>query len=146
MFAGMIDRALLAAPLVGRILLSAIFLMSGAQKLMNWEQTAQQMEGRGMVAVQLFLVGAVLFELGGGLSVLTGYWARLGALALIVFLIPTTFIFHNYWTYGGQEQMNQMAHFMKNLAILGGLFMVLGLGSGCCSLDRRGATKLRVDG
>ena len=125
------------APLIGRILLSQIFLMSGIHKITAWDQTAASMTKEGMVAVPILLVGATVFEIAGGLSVLLGWRAKLGAFALIVFLIPTTLIFHDFWTYEGQQQQMQMAHFMKNLAIMGGLLVVLGYGAGCCSVDRK---------
>lgn len=118
-----------AAPL-GRVLLSAIFLMSGANKIMNWSKTAEHMEGEGMQYVPFLLAAAIVFEIGGGLSLLLGCWARLGAFLLIVFLIPTTLIFHDFWTYEGSEQQTQMINFMKNLAIMGGLLIVFALGAG----------------
>jgi len=119
---------------LGRVLLSLIFVMSGVHKVMAPDETAAQMENEGMPAVQLLLIGAVLCELAGGLSVMLGVKARWGAALLIVFLIPTTLIFHDFWTYEGQEQQMQMAHFMKNLAIMGGLLLVTGLGPGGCCL------------
>lgn len=125
------------SPLVGRVLLSLIFIMSGLQKITAWNQTAAYMASKHMPAVPLFLAAAIVLEVFGGLSVLTGFKARLGAMALIVFLVPTTLIFHNFWAYTGQEQQMQMINFMKNLAILGGLFVVLGLGSGELSFDSR---------
>ncbi|MCS7020653.1 MAG: DoxX family protein [Gemmataceae bacterium] len=125
------------APLLGRIGLSAIFLISGAGKIFSWEQTAGYMSSKGMPLVPLFLVGAIVLELVGGLSVLVGYKARLGAGLLIVFLIPATVIFHNFWAFEGQEQQMQMIMFLKNLAILGGLLLVVGFGAGAYSLDNR---------
>lgn len=122
-------------PLVGRILLSLIFILSGIGKITNLSATSGYMASKGMPAVHFFLVMAILFELGGGLSVLTGFKARLGALALIVFVIPATLIFHNFWAYSGMEQQNQMIHFLKNVAILGGLAMVTAFGPGTLSLD-----------
>lgn len=126
-------------PLLGRILLSAIFVMSGGRKIFNWDQTTEQMANEGMVAIPVFLVGAILLELGGGLSVLFGCRARLGAAAILVFLIPTTLIFHDFWTYEGQEQQTQMINFMKNLSILGGILLILGFGAGPLSVDNRSA-------
>ena len=123
------------ATAIGRLLLSPIFVMSGIQKLTAWQETADSMRQEGMVFVEVLLPGAVLFELGGGLLLLFGFKTRWGALALIIFLIPTTLIFHDFWQYTGSEQQNQMIHFMKNLTILGGLFAILGSGPGCCSLD-----------
>lgn len=95
------------------------------------------MASKNMPFVPLFLVAAILFEVGGGLSVALGYKAKLGAAALIIFLIPATPIFHNSWTYQGMEQEVQMIMFMKNLAIMGGLLSVIGLGAGPLSLDSR---------
>lgn len=126
-------------PLLGRILLSAIFVMSGVHKLTAWSETVQQMENEGMPFVPVLLVGAIVFELGGGLLVLFGGWTRLGAAMLIIFLIPTTLIFHDSWTYEGQEQQMQMINFMKNLAIMGGLLVVLAFGAGPVSVDHRRA-------
>jgi putative oxidoreductase len=125
------------APLVGRILLSVLFLLSGFGKITGWGTTAGYMASKGMPLVPFFLAMAILFELGGGLSVLFGFWARLGALALFVYLIPTTLIFHNFWAYTGMErQMNQI-NFLKNLAIMGGLLMVVAFGPGPLSVDAR---------
>jgi len=125
------------APLAGRILLALIFLASGLNKISAWTQTAAYMASKGMPLVPFLLVVAILFEIGGGLSVVLGYRARLGAAALIIFLIPATLIFHNFWTYQGMEQQVQMIMFMKNLAIMGGLGMMIGLGAGPLSLDSR---------
>jgi putative oxidoreductase len=125
------------APLLGRIGLSAIFLLSGVNKITNWEQTAQYMQAQGMPLVPLFLVGAIVLELAGGLSVLLGFHARLGAALLILFLIPATLIFHNFWALQGPEQQLQMIMFLKNVAILGGLLLIVGMGPGPISLDNR---------
>lgn len=130
-----------ACPLIGRILLSTIFIMSGFHKIFSWEQTSEQMSNEGMVLVPLFLVGAILCEIGGGLSVLLGCWARVGAMVLIAFLIPTTLIFHDFWTYQGEEQQSQMINFMKNLAIMGGLMLVVGFGAGPISVTDRSAAE-----
>jgi putative oxidoreductase len=125
----------LTAPL-GRLLLSAIFLMSGADKIFQWSRTAEQMSSEGMVLVPVFLLLAVVFELAGGLSILLGIKARVGAFALIVFLVPVTLIFHDFWQYEGEAQMRQMIQFVKNLAILGGLCVVLTHGAGPVSYDQ----------
>ena len=127
------------APLAGRMGLSLIFLLSAAGKLANWSGTAQFMASKNMPLAPMFLAGAIAFELLGGLSVLLGYKARLGALALIVFLIPATLIFHNFWAYQGMEQQMQMINFLKNVAIMGGLTLLIAFGSGRLSLDRNAA-------
>src|SRR5437016_5988854 len=68
------------APLLGRILLSQIFLISGVAKILDWSGTADEMARMGMVLVPFFLPAAVLVELGGGLSLLLGCKPRVGAL------------------------------------------------------------------
>ena len=117
--------------LIGRALLAAIFLLSGFNKIMNPAGTQQYMVAMGMTrATSLFYLGAVALELGGGLSVLPGDWARLGAWGLILFMIPTAMIFHA--NFGDQ---NQMIHFLKNVAMTGGLLYVATFGAGRISLD-----------
>jgi putative oxidoreductase len=124
-------------PLAGRILLSAIFISSGISKIFNWEGTAGYMQAQGMPLSPLFLLGAIGVEIVGGLSVLVGFFARLGALALFLFLIPTTLIFHAFWAVPEAHQQIQMIMFMKNLAIMGGLLMVVAFGAGPVSFDQR---------
>lgn len=136
------------AALAGRVLLCSIFLMSGIGKIFNWSSTAARMTQKRMEAVPLFLAGAIAFEIIGGLCVLIGYRAQTGALLLIFFLIPATAIFHNFWMFDGPEQMNQMNHLTKNVAILGGLAVLAAHGAGRFSLDayrRRGEnTHLKI--
>jgi putative oxidoreductase len=110
--------------LVGRVLVSTLFLLSALGKITGWSTTAGYMASKGMPLVPFFLAAAILIELGGGLSVLTGFQARWGALALAAFLIPTTLIFHNFWAFHGPEQQAQMINFLKNVAIMGGLLQV----------------------
>jgi len=128
-------------PLVARLLVCQIFLISGLQKILDPSGTAAQMHSRGMFWVPFFLVGAVLFELGGGSSLLLGYKARLGALALFLFLIPVTLTFHNFWTYPPDKQKEQMILFMHNLALMGGLLLIMTVGPGHYSLDHQRAKR-----
>ena len=74
--------------LVGRILIAAIFLMSGISKIADPQGTQQYMQAMGMTwATALFYVGAIIIEVGGGLSLLLGYWTRAGALVLIAYAV-----------------------------------------------------------
>ena len=127
-------------PLAGRILLALIFLGSGFNKITGWSGTAAYMANEGMPLVPLLLAGAIAFELGGGLSLVLGFKTRIGALLLVVFLIPTTVIFHDFWTVEDPIQHEvQMIGFMKNLSIMGGLLFVMGMGPGPWALDNRRA-------
>ncbi|MEX2015918.1 MAG: DoxX family protein [Candidatus Hydrogenedentales bacterium] len=113
----------------GRVLLALVFLASGFMKIVQFNTTADQMYAEGMEYVTILLIGAIIFELVGGILVLIGWHPRIGALLLILFLIPTTLIFHDFWMTqqhtDAAAQQNQMAHFMKNVAIMGGLLAVM---------------------
>jgi len=116
--------------LLGRLLLAQIFLVAGVEKILDPAGTQAYMASKGMPMTGLFLLAALAFELGGGLSLLFGFRARWGALALVVFLIPTTLIFHTVFSDPVQQVM-----FMKNLAIMGGLLMITAFGPGRFSID-----------
>jgi putative oxidoreductase len=117
--------------LVARILLAVMFLMSGLQKIADPQGTQQYMSAMGMTWLTgVFYVGAILVEIGGSLSLLLGYQARLGAWLLFLFMIPATLVFHTHFA-----DPNQMIHFLKNLSVMGGLLYVAAHGAGALSMD-----------
>lgn len=117
--------------LIGRILLAAMFLLSGINKMADPQGTQQYMAAMGMTWMTgLFYIGAIAVEVGGALSLLLGYRARIGAWLLVSFMIPTTLIFHTQF-----GDPNQMIHFLKNLSITGGLLYVAAYGAGGLSMD-----------
>ena len=124
------------APLAGRILITFIFLRSGFGKIVEFSAVAQGMTNKGMPLAELLLVGAIVFQIAGGLMVLFGWKARWGALLLILFMIPATLIYHDFWNLEGQQYARQLTHFVKNLSILGGLLLLMGMGSGPLSFDK----------
>ncbi len=115
---------------IGRILLVLIFLQSGAGKVANFQGTAQYMASHGMPYTNFFLVGAIFFELVGSITVILGFFARFGTALLLIFLIPTTLIFHNIFV-----DPKMMIQFMKNVSRFGGLLVLLAAGAGRFSLD-----------
>jgi putative oxidoreductase len=120
--------------LIGRILLVLIFLKSGIGKIENFDAIAQFMAKNGIAPyTNFFLVGAIFFELAGSITVILGYFARFGALLLLLFLIPTTYIFHNVFVANPSQEV--WINFMKNVGIFGGLLVVLAVGAGRFSLD-----------
>ena len=121
--------------LAGRIALGAVFLLSAIGKLSNWGGTAGFAASKGIP--EALLAGATALELLGALSLLAGFKTRWGVIALVVFLVPVTLVFHNFWAVQGPGQQEQIAHFMKNLAIGGGLLIVFATGPGAVSVDAR---------
>lgn len=117
--------------LIGRVLLGLIFLVSAVNKIADPHGTQQYMTMMGMTSMTtLFYLGAVAVELGGSLSLLLGYRARMGGWLLFLFLIPTTLIFHTHLA-----DQNQFIHFLKNLSMMGGLLYVAQYGAGRYSMD-----------
>jgi uncharacterized membrane protein YphA (DoxX/SURF4 family) len=123
--------------LAGRICLALIFFVSAASKLSDFSGNAARMAAKGIPAAGLMLAGACVFEIVGALLVVLGWRTRLGAWLLILFLIPTTLLYHNFWASDGGERLAQMLEFLKNLSIIGGLLLVAGHGAGPLSLDAR---------
>ena len=111
--------------LLSRICLSAIFIWSGINKITNPVATMENMVAHGMPWTSFFLLGAIALEILGGLSVLLGIKVRWGATMLIIFLIPATLIFHHDLSTELEQAM-----FFKNIAMLGGLLMLIQYGGG----------------
>jgi len=135
--------------ILGRIFMSVIFIASGVNKLLDWKNTengvtkilsdwsqrAADIDAlQGMFIqispyVDILVIVAIAFELIGGLMVLLGFYTRLGALILFLFMIPTTFLFHSFWYYDDPAQKLQLVMFLKNFAIMGGLLYMMAYGS-----------------
>jgi putative oxidoreductase len=128
-------------PLFGRILLSQIFIMSGLQKFGMYSMMTGYAAAKGLPMAKVAIGVAAAIELLGGLAILTGFQTKLAAWIVFLFLIPTTLLFHNFWTMAGMERMDNMGHFMKNLAIMGGLLILAANGAGAYSLDSSRAGK-----
>lgn len=122
--------------LLGRICMGILFFWAGWEKLMNLEGTMGYMASRQMPMVHFFLPAAIALQIVGSLSLITGYKARWGAALLILFIIPAAMIFHDFWNLQGQERYIEKIMFMKDVAILGGLMMVVAFGPGKWSVDR----------
>ncbi len=88
----------------------------------------------------MLLYGAILFLVLGGLMVLLGYRTSLGAILLLLYWAPVTFIVHDFWEFPRDQIRMQSILFMKDIAIIGGLLMLLGKGSGRYSIKRLLAT------
>jgi putative oxidoreductase len=106
---------------VARALVGVLFLVSGINKILGFGYVAGWMNSLGIPAAGLLLAGAILLEIVGGLALVTGFQAKTAALALALFTVPVTLIFHGFWHADAAEFQNQLNHFLKNVAIFGGL-------------------------
>ena len=121
-----------AAWTAGRVLLAVLFFMSGLAKLGASAGTVGYIASKGLPLPGLLYALAVAAEIGGGALLLIGFKARAAALALAVFSVAAAVIFHSQLS-----DQNQMIHFMKNMAIAGGLLVVAATGAGRFSVDAR---------
>ncbi|MCS0585134.1 DoxX family protein [Massilia pinisoli] len=106
---------------VARALVGVLFLASGINKILGFGYVAGWMNSLGFPAAGLLLAGAIVLEIVGGLALVTGFQAKTAALALALFTVPVTLIFHGFWHVDAAEFQNQLNHFLKNVAIFGGL-------------------------
>ena len=124
------------APLVGRVMIAAIFILAGFEKLQHWNASALSMAQHGMSMIGPSLALAIVVEIGAGIALIIGFRARLMALALFMFTLVVSFVMHDFWAIGDAELARvEMQLFAKNMALAGGLLMLVGLGAGGWSYD-----------
>ena len=124
-------------PLVGRVMLAALFIPSGFSKLGGFEGTVGYIASKGLPLPQLGAIIAIVVEFGCGILLLIGYKARWAALALAIFTLAAGVLFHNYWAAEAAQKMGQQINFWKNVSITGGMLMVFAFGPGAYSVDKR---------
>jgi putative oxidoreductase len=128
----------------GRILFAVLFIFSGASKLLNLAATAQMTEKivipaalatytaqlesvTGMSTPQMLAIAAGVIELICGIMIALNFGARFFAIVLILFVAAATFYYHDFWNQTGADATGNMIHALKNLSIIGALFMIAGL-------------------
>ena len=136
----MLDSFKSPLALTGRILLALLFITAGYSKLTNIAGTAGYIASGGLPFPSVLAAAVGLLELFGGLALAVGFKARWAALALGLFTLLASALFHNFWAVAPEQQMVQYLMFMKNLAVAGGMFVVAALGAGPLSIDNRSAT------
>lgn len=122
-------------PFFGRLLISLIFIFGGIGKIIDFRGASDALSSMGVPGADVYIFIGLLMELIGGILLLTGCYTRLGVYLLMIFLFPTTFIFHSFWIYSGAEMSLQLSIFLRNLAVFGGLLLLLSYGPGCWSVD-----------
>lgn len=110
--------------LIARLLLSSIFVFSLFSKILSWEGTIQFMSAKGIPLPSILILGAIATEFLGAIALITGCRMKEASILLVVYLIPTTLIFHNFWAMEGQQFQMQLLNFLKNLSIMGGLLLL----------------------
>jgi putative oxidoreductase len=121
--------------LIGRVLFSLLFLHSGISHLTQRVGMTAYAKGAGVPMPDVAVTATGLMILAGGLSVLLGFYPRLGAWLLVAFLVPVAFTIHKFWGLADPAQAaNQRAHFEKNISLAGGAMIIAYFGTGPYSL------------
>ncbi len=126
-----------ALSLIGRIFLAVVFVVSGFGKIAGFAGLVGAIASKGLPAAQVFAVATIVIEVGVALMLVAGWKARWAAFVLAVFTAIVTFFFHNFWAVPEAQKMMEQINFMKNLAVIGGLLMVIAFGPGRLSVDKR---------
>ena len=125
-----------AVVLLGRLLFAAIFLMAGANHFNK--QTIGYAASQGVPLASILVPISGILAIAGGLSILLGYRAKIGAWLIALFLIPVTLMMHKFWAVSDPMMAQvQMIMFMKNVAMLGGALLISQFGAGPLSVDSR---------
>jgi putative oxidoreductase len=125
-----------AIVILGRFLFTLIFLMAGSNHFSK--QTIGYAASQGVPLASIAVPLSGVLAIAGGISILLGYRAKLGAWLIAVFLVPVTLMMHKFWAVQDPMMVQiQMVMFMKNLAMLGGALLISQFGAGPFSLDAR---------
>ena len=116
--------------LVGRVLISGMFLWGAYEKIRNWSGAMAYMKARKVPQLKIVLPVSIGLGIVGGLSVFFGWHAHFGALLLLIVAIPSALTLHRFWKFPADEQDMEKVVFMREIAVIGGLFLLLALGAG----------------
>ena len=128
-------RDLLA--LVGRVLLAVMFVYGGYGKIDGFERTAHAIASKGLPLPEIGAAIALGVELIGGILLVVGWKARWAAAAIALFIAAATYWFHDFWHMADQAARTNQIMFLKNVAVVGGMLLVVAFGPGRFSVDRR---------
>lgn len=117
--------------LVGRLLLGLYFIMPGTMKIIGYSSTMEYMAAHNVPMISVLLPLTIAIQILGGIALIIGYQGKLVAFILAALVLIINIYMHNFWTYEvGTERAHEMQNFIKNLAIMAGLLMVSGVGTG----------------
>ncbi len=125
-----------AAALLGRILLAYLYIPNGFSKIGGFAGTSGYIASKGLPLPDVGAAIAIAVEVVAGIALLIGWKTRWAALALAVFTLAATFLFHNFWAMPAEQQTIQKLMFDKNIAVIGGLLLAYAFGPGRYAVDK----------
>ena len=127
------DKVLLAA----RLLVTPLFIYSGIGKILAFGVTASRLPGGEGGFGSFLAAGSIVIELGASIALILGIYTRCAALALIVFTILATLMFHNFWASPAAAVTAQTINFLKNLGLIGLFAVIAAFGPGAYALRKK---------
>jgi putative oxidoreductase len=116
-----------AITLLARWLISVIFVTSAYRKIFGWSANVEYIHAKHMPAATALLAAALVVEAAGSFCLITGFGARIAATVMFFYMVPVTFLLHEFMS----------VNFQKNLGIMGGLLMIAAFGPGRIALELR---------
>lgn len=127
-----------ACLLTGRFLLGIYFILPGISKISGFEGTSAYMAEHNVPLIPVLLVLTIIIQLGAGSAIIVGYQGRIAAFLLAGLTLVISLFMHNFWDMEeGMARAHETQNFVKNLAIMAGLLVMAGVGSGRFSLDHK---------
>ncbi len=130
-------RSPMLIPLVARMLLAMLFLVSAIRSLGAVAGTAGYFARLGMPVPEVMAWVVIVVEIAGALLLIFGWQTRLAASGLAAFVVVATYLGHPFWAVDSSQYVNQLNHFLKNLGLIGGLLLLAAHGPGRLAFDRR---------
>jgi putative oxidoreductase len=123
--------------LIGRILLGVLFLVAGIRQLMFYDGSIGYFGRLGFPVPVATTWLSIIVHSAGGIFLIIGWKTRWTAWLLLVMVLIATAMAHRFWQFDATQYANQLNHFLKNLAIVGGLLYVIAFGAGAKSVDAK---------
>ena len=120
-----------------RVLLALMFIIAGVSKFGDMAGTTGYIASKGLPMPQLLALASGALEVVAGIALAVGFKARWAAAALAVFTLLASLLFHNFWAMPPEQVMTNQLMFLKNLAVIGGMLLVVAFGAGPGSIDHR---------
>lgn len=123
-------------PLTGRVLISLVFIMSGLGKVFQFDGQVAYAASQGVPLASLAIIVSIVAELAAVAMIVFGFKARLGALILLLWMIPVNLMMHAFWTIADpMAQQMHMIMFMKNVSMMGAMLLIMSFGPGPKSIN-----------
>jgi putative oxidoreductase len=122
--------------LIARITMGLLFIIPAIRQITTYAGTVKYFASLGIPAPEAAAVLAVVIEIVAGVMIILGWKTRWAAWLLVLYVLIATAFAHRFWQFPEAQQFNQLNHFLKNLAVIGGLLYIITFGPGRISVEK----------